>query len=124
MRVYLDDIRPTPWFIHMDERAESYTHRAYTAQEAIDLLYTGQVTFISFDHDLGSPANGTGYTVASWIEQAAAMDPTWPIPDYAIHSANPVGAINIDRAMKAALYRRATQESLEGFPGGIRAQGE
>jgi hypothetical protein len=112
MRIYLDDLRPTPAYLSIDEYADerrSYTDRCYTAQEAIELLYSGQVEFISFDHDLGSPENGTGYDVAKWIERAAAMDPTWPIPDYAIHSANPVGAVNIDRAMKAALYRRSTE---------------
>lgn len=118
MRIYLDDIRPTPAYIpcycgNIDQCVEpdlrrAYTDRCYTAQEAIELLYTGEVTFISFDHDLGSPECGTGYDVAKWIEQAAYMDPTWPIPDYAIHSANPVGALNIDRAMKSAMFHRAS----------------
>ena len=111
LRIYLDDIRPTPAYISIDEYAEDrrpFTDRCYTAQEAIELLYTGEVTFISFDHDLGSPECGTGYDVAKFIEQAAYMDPTWPIPDYVIHSANPVGALNIDRAMKSAMFHRSS----------------
>lgn len=93
MRVYLDDVRPTP---------EGFTHRAETAAEAIAFLETGNVTFISFDHDLGEPANGTGHDVALWIEAQTYSDNTWPFPDYVIHSANPVGAHNIARTMRQA----------------------
>ena len=93
MRLYLDDVRPTP---------TDYTHRAYTAQEAIALLKTGQVDFLSFDHDLGQPDNGTGYDVARWIEEQAHTVPGFVVPGWAVHSANPVGARNINAAMLAA----------------------
>lgn len=122
MRIYLDDIRPTPERIESAELLNAvlkdghetgdfsvaFTHRCYTAQEAIELLNTGQVTFISFDHDLGSPENGTGYDVAKWIERAAYLDSSFPIPDYVIHSANPVGVSNIAAAMKSAMFHRAS----------------
>jgi len=42
------------------------------AQQAIDLLKTGQVTLISLDHNLG-PADGTGLQVAKWIEEQAHL---------------------------------------------------
>jgi hypothetical protein len=105
IRIYLDDLRPTPDFLEVDryeDNPRTYTHRCYTAQEAIDLLKTGQVSFISFDHDLGDyEPGGTGYDVAKYIEGAVWQG--WiPMPDYAIHSANPVGVKNIDAAMKSA----------------------
>lgn len=105
MRIYLDDVRPTPAALAGDRYEDvprAYTHRCYTAQEAINLLKTGVVEFISFDHDLGAPENGTGYDVARWIEQAV-WEGQIPMPDYDIHSANPVGARNIDRAMNSAM---------------------
>lgn len=103
IRIYLDDLRPTPMGIYgsLERPAVPYTHRCYTSQEAIDLLKTGKVTFISFDHDLGAPENGTGYDVARWIEKAVWAGHI-PMPKYAIHSANPVGVKNIDAAMKSA----------------------
>ena len=59
MKVYLDDLRDTPpgWA------------RAFTAQEAIELLRTGTVDEIDLDHDLGVESEvGTGYDVLTWIE--------------------------------------------------------
>lgn len=92
MRLYLDDIRPTPI---------GYDTRAYTAAEAIEFLKTGEVTTISFDHDLGPATAGTGYDVARWIEEQCHTT-NFKCPDWHIHSANPVGAGNIDVAMKSA----------------------
>ena len=55
MKVYLDDGRKTPdgWY------------RVYWPDEAIELLKTGKVTEISFDHDLGDDERGTGYAFIS-----------------------------------------------------------
>jgi hypothetical protein len=92
MRLYLDDLRPTP---------PGFDLRAYTAQEAINLLKTGVITFISFDHDLGEPENGTGYDVAKWIEEAVIIR-NFILPTWAIHSANPVGRQNIAAAIQSA----------------------
>jgi len=92
MRLYLDDVRPTP---------EGFDLRAYTAQEAIAYLKAGTVTFISFDHDLGPPEAGTGYDVACWIELAAVGEDI-VVPTWDVHSDNPVGRMNIIRAMQSA----------------------
>ncbi len=114
MRIYLDDLRPTPAGIDgsLERPPLAYTHRCYTAQEAIDLLKTGQVEFISFDHDLGETENGTGYDVAAYIEHAV-HDGEIPMPDWDVHSANPVGANNINVAMTVAgrhwVNRRKTE---------------
>lgn len=70
-----------------------------TPSEAIEALERGGVTFISFDHDLGGDL--TGYTVAEWIERAAFSGTLSPL-GWTVHSANPVGAENIRRAMKNA----------------------
>ncbi len=70
-----------------------------TALEVIELLDTGEVEFIHFDHDLGGAL--TGYHVAVYIEELVQRG--WLVPpDYLIHSGNPVGARRIDAAMKSA----------------------
>lgn len=43
MKIYLDDLRPTP---------NGWTH-AYWPDEVIEYLKTGHVEIISLDHDLG-----------------------------------------------------------------------
>src|SRR3954471_21060460 len=97
MRVWLDDVRPCPpGFAHVR-----------TAKEAIALLSTGQVTFISFDHDLGEPENGTGYEVACWVEEHAfrwsQREPDGLPPlEWVIHSQNPVDVENMTRALRNA----------------------
>lgn len=93
MKLYLDDVRPTP---------AGFDKRVYTAREAIREIMTGNVSLISFDHDLGDEVNGTGYDVAKWIETEAYCNPKFHVPMYIIHSANPVGRTNIDNAMKSA----------------------
>jgi len=91
IRVFLDDVRDTPdgWL------------RAYTASEAIALLESGRVTEISLDHDLGDDErNGTGYTVACWIEEQVALHGFEP-PTIKIHSANSVGRERIARCIES-----------------------
>jgi hypothetical protein len=78
---------------------EGYDILVKTAEEAIELIRSGIVSKISFDHDLGEGL--TGYDVAKEIEDLAREDKIKPI-DYYIHTGNPVGANNIDRAMKQA----------------------
>ena len=77
MRVYLDDLRPTP---------EGWVH-VYWPEEAIVLLKTGQVDVISLDHDLGDDEHGTGYDVLLWIEEAVATS-DFNAPEIRVHSAN------------------------------------
>ena len=91
IRIWLDDVRNPPpgtWVVHR------------SAEETLLLIESGLVTFIDFDHDLG-PDRLTGYDVAKKIEQLAHDGKIPPI-EYSIHSGNPVGANNIDRAMKSA----------------------
>lgn len=93
MKLYLDDVRKTP---------PGFDLRAYTAQEAIDLINSGIVTHISFDHDLGDESLvGNGRMVAEFIEQGAAYGTLKPIT-WEIHSSNPPGRKNIMAAMISA----------------------
>lgn len=91
MRLWLDDERPAP---------EGWTH-VKTASEAIALLESGVVSEISLDHDLGPPMFGTGYDVASKIEELAYFDRIGPLR-WSIHSANPVGRARMQQAMEHA----------------------
>lgn len=77
MKVYLDDER----------RAPEGWRRVETAAEAIALLESGEVRELSLDHDLGDDAQGTGYDVVLWIEQAVALRGFVP-PRIHVHTAN------------------------------------
>lgn len=67
------------------------------------LIQSNVVEYIDFDHDLGEgfPRQAGGYLVARYIEKLAFYGKISPI-DYDIHSANPIGAENIRRAMQSA----------------------
>lgn len=91
MKLYIDDVRSCP---------EGWV-AARTAEEAIRELRHNNVEEISFDHDLGPGM--TGYDVACEIERIVAVGGGFPrFPKWKIHSSNPVGRKNIERAMKAA----------------------
>ena len=102
MKLWLDDER-NPADPDIRKRFYSYGSEVWvkTAQQAIDLLRTGEVTEISLDHDLGDISNGTGYDVAKFIEKSAYMLRLKP-PKWWIHSANPVGRINMMVALANA----------------------
>jgi hypothetical protein len=99
MKLWLDDLLDDP------SSPERWTPEGWvgarTVLEAARKLKSGQVTHISFDHDLGIDAGWTGYTLAKLIEKWAWWG-VIPALTWDIHSANPVGAENITRAMKAA----------------------
>ncbi len=89
MKLYLDDERKTPagWM------------RAYTVQEAIKYLESGEVTEISLDHDLGTEEDG--HDVALWVE-VHADDGSLPRLKWNVHSANPAGASRMRAALESA----------------------
>lgn len=62
MNIWLDDQRPMPF---------NFDVHVKTAAEAIVFLRTGHATAISLDNDLGE-GMPEGYTVAAYIERAAA----------------------------------------------------
>lgn len=91
INVWLDDIRLPP---------EGFQW-VKTAWDAINLIKTGKVGYISLDHDLSDDvAFGTGYDVASYIEEYAYRGGRrikWNI-----HSANPVGRRRMEAALMSA----------------------
>lgn len=91
LRVWLDDKREIP---------EGYDEWVKTAERAAELVESGIVTHLSFDHDLGLTTN-TGYAVACYIEQLA-YDGKIPPMTWEIHSANPPGKKAIKQAMESA----------------------
>lgn len=92
MRIFLDDVRdPVPYM------GEVIVVR--DAKTAMDLVSTGLVTWISFDHDLGTDL--TGYDVALLIEDLVFMGDI-ACPEWHIHGDNPVGSERIRMAMLAA----------------------
>lgn len=97
---------------------EGFHYHAKTAAQAIRMIKEKGISFISFDHDLGEVGNGSGYQVAKWIEVMAYGGALKPL-DYAIHSANPVGRINIDMAMRSAqnFWKTASSEMEETTEG-------
>jgi hypothetical protein len=88
--MYLDDLRfpktTKNWIV-----VRSY-------QEAIDMILDyGMPAYLSFDHDLGDNVK-SGFDLAKWIVESS-LDNIITIPDhfeFNVHSANPVGAENID----------------------------
>lgn len=99
MRLWLDDLLDDP------ESPDRHTPvgwvGAKTALAACRLIVTGQVSHISFDHDLGPTWAGSGYLVARFIEKCA-FEKRIPALTWDIHSANPVGSRNIANAMISA----------------------
>jgi hypothetical protein len=95
--IYLDDIRAPydGWEL------------VKTASECIEALKGGDVEYLSLDHDLGVHESsyfsqehefsagqfwpGTGYDVCKWM----AENNVWPSRSITLHTANPVGRINM-----------------------------
>lgn len=79
-----------------------------TAEEAIDLLATGQVERASLDHDLSIRATMgdwekevTGYDVVCWMEEHGV----WPPGGVEVHSMNPVGRTRMLAVIQRAYAR-------------------
>lgn len=91
IKLWVDDLRPSPagWLW------------VKTAPEALRTLQTQIVEEISLDHDLGDDNLGTGYTIASYLEEQAYLGNLSPIV-WHIHSANPVGRVRMTRALENA----------------------
>jgi hypothetical protein len=91
-KLWLDDERyptdGTVWFI-----ARNFSDATWY------VIHYGLPEFISFDHDLGS-SKITGMDFCKWLCNFI-MDNDLPYNglEYRVHSANPVGAANIDAYM-------------------------
>jgi hypothetical protein len=91
IKIWLDDIRPMP--------KEGYDLWCKTAQECLQAVKSGNVDYISFDHDLANSL--TGYWVATNIEDMAYFGRVNRI-GWDVHSDNPAGRRNITQAMESA----------------------
>lgn len=82
-KIYLDDVRTIPeGFIGLRSFTEFITY----------IEANGLPDFISFDHDLG--LQESGYDCAKWLV-AYCLDNEMELPDFVVHSQNPVGKQNI-----------------------------
>ena len=73
--------------------------------------------FISFDHDIQSEPN-TGYTFAKWLVNQE-LDGKQRFPknfDFEVHSANPVGAVNIRKYLDSYLEHRKKENEKAANP--------
>lgn len=94
-KLYLDDQYDDP--NTPLRRAPAGFEAAHSSKEAIALtIAKGVPCFISFDHDLGENDDATAYI--HWLieHHYNAL-----IPQYQIHSANPIGAMNIRSLMES-----------------------
>lgn len=93
-KMFLDDLRDVNQYYPNEEFVVCRTY-----QEAVQYVKEhGIPSFVSFDHDLGDTENEneeTGYSFAKFLIEHM-MDNQLATPfDYHVHSANPVGAMNI-----------------------------
>jgi len=87
-KLFLDDVRnPTE---------DGFTTARSSAQAIFFVRYAGLPTFISFDHDLGQEDDAMRF-IDFMIEEYYDED----VPDYQVHSANPVGRDNIVAKMES-----------------------
>lgn len=101
MKIYLDDERVTP---------DGWT-RTYTVDETIKLLKTRQVNYLSLDNDLGEN-QAEGYKVLDFLEETVYNDPSFPIPEVYVHSANSTRVEHMRRAISS--IERIRQQQIGG----------
>lgn len=89
MKLWVDDVREAP---------DDSWHVVRTYQDAIDFVveHKFNIKFISFDHDLGLLSITDGYELVKDLTGIDQEEP-WMCEefDFAVHSANPIGAENI-----------------------------
>ena len=105
MRIYLDDER--------NPKVEQFDEVLRSIDEFKNLLRhtSTPISYISFDHDLGSDCpKTTGYACAKWLVD---FDRDFNVLSedftFNIHSANPVGARNIHMYMEQ--YLKSKEEN-------------
>lgn len=99
MKIWLDDQWDDPETPARHPPAGWYPFKS--PKKVIYLIKINLVDEISFDHDLGEKVLGNGATIAKCIEKRAFQGKGRRIK-WSIHSQNPIGALNIRRAMEAA----------------------
>lgn len=96
MKIWLDDIRPAP---------EGWIWRKDSQHILVDILFSSHlIEEISFDHDLGEDSL-TGYEILNVIEQMIVAGTWGGNLNFHIHSSNPVGRKNMERAIDSMVKR-------------------
>ncbi len=89
MRLYLDDVRVAPGPEYVTARS---------TDEALALTRERWPSFMALDHDLGGD-DTTMVFLRRLVDEV--WDGVLPVPDYTVHSANPVGRANIVAFMES-----------------------
>lgn len=95
--LFLDDERlPT----YVDPKGSSIWYIARTSEHAKQMVQSyGMPYYISFDHDLGGDDNAMIFL--RWLSNDYFNEKQHKLPFYGVHSANPVGAKNIESLMES-----------------------
>ena len=95
--LFLDDERQTTY---VDPNGERMWFVARSTEEAKDLVIDlGFPWFMSLDHDLGP--DDTTMKFLNWLVWEYGGNAITHVPDYQIHSANPIGSRNIESFMES-----------------------
>jgi len=95
MKLWIDDLRAPP------DDSWVWVQESSVAQGLVALAHSNGLILeeISFDHDLGG--DDTTIPVAKMIEEGAYRNEL-PRIKWSIHSANPVGRLNLKAALESA----------------------
>ena len=93
MRVFLDDVREP-----RDVGLSDDWVIVRTVRTMCEFLKSGNIVEVSLDHDLGENQEN-GYYLVCWMELCLPRD-KWP-KIIRLHTANPVGRQNMERALRA-----------------------
>ena len=109
-KLFLDDVREVDQVYLTSDIDRFKVARSY--DEAVSLVREyGCPEFISFDHDLGWNVEKTGKNFANWLvyQDMEADGKFFPENfSYKIHSANPVGAENIQKYLESYLKSKGS----------------
>jgi len=104
--LFLDDVRELNWVYPDAVVSEWVVCRNFN--DAVSVVNAqGWPHFVSFDHDLGESDAQSGYDFAQWLVQRDLDRNGMPNEfAFAVHSANPVGAANINGLLNGYLKFR------------------
>jgi hypothetical protein len=121
--LFIDDVRHPVDVIsgaslnryHVDGHMVVWAKDVDMAKWYVDLY--GLPVFIHFDHDLGLSSSGAALDVMDflyWLRDEAGYCADESPPDFAVHSQNPAGVLNIMAFMATWLKIHQAPERIEG----------
>ena len=93
--LFIDDVRMTDYV--KDGRIYAIARDISSAKSLCWAF--GMPHFISFDHDLGHGEDSMQF--AKWLANEFYIEQIHKIPDYQVHSDNPVGSLNLQAYMNS-----------------------